>query len=504
MKRLHRWLWLSVTCSFASCVFIVPAMGRETTVIGTATMGYDFRERSYDAEEIVLEDGEPVPLRTEEDEGDVQDAFISPEVEVISRGLQDTLRFRYAPKLRYDFIGDSTELDHALNLSAERSLSRIWSVTLANDFLLSNDPRRTAAVFDAEGPPDEPTPEAPVIGDELSRDLSGRQYWTNTASARTTYTPAESSIFTGGYEFTVLRNDSGDEGYDEYDRHTFFADFSHGFNRNWRSTLGLNYAHGLYDEDQEVISVVTDPDDPESPILSVAPESGDLQEYGVRLGIDYIQSVRNFFPLVYTFDATQYEDNRPNIQTHEWSAGWDHAFDPRTRLGIGGGPSYAKIQGLDGDWGYNGYINYSKRYERLSFSFLAEKLFETRNFTGTDDTGVYDTYNVRATMDYRFSEALSLDLFGRYAWRSNLEPRREEFLAAIIEEGLEEVEATGDITYDTNIYEIGTGMSYTFARWYTAGLRYTWYVSDGDLPSDQYTDHMVLVTLSASTELWRW
>lgn len=506
MKRLHRWLWLSVCCSFLSSGLIASAMGRETTVIGTATVGYDFRERSYDAEEIEADEGEEVPRRRiDEDEGDVQDAFVSPEVEVISRGLYDTLRFRYAPMLRYDFIGDSTEVDHALNLSAERSLSRIWSVILANDFVLSNDPRRSAEILDAEAPPDETVPEPPALGDELSRDLSGRRYWTNTASARTTYTPAENSLFSGGYSFTVLRNDSGGEGFDEYDRHAFFTEFSHGFNRNWRSSLGLNYALGLYDEERDEVTGAVDPAaDPEAPVEAVPAESADLQEFGARLGVDYIHSVRDFFPLIYTFSGTQYEDTRRDIQTHEWSLGWDHAFDPTARFAVGGGPSYAKVHGLDGDWGYNGYISFTKRYEYLSLSLLANKLYETRNFTGTDASGVVDTYNVRATMGYRFSEALSLDLFGRYTWRSNLEPQGEYLTAAIAEEERAEAETTGDITYDTDIYEIGTGLSYTFARWYTAGLRYTWYVSDGDLPDDQYTDHMVLVTLSASTELWRW
>jgi hypothetical protein len=47
-------------------------------------------------------------------------------------------------------------------------------------------------------------------------------------------------------------------------------------------------------------------------------------------------------------------------------------------------------------------------------------------------------------------------------------------------------------------------LKYDFARWYTAGVKYVYYVSDGQLDSDQYTDHRVLFTLSASKELWRW
>ena len=63
---------------------------------------------------------------------------------------------------------------------------------------------------------------------------------------------------------------------------------------------------------------------------------------------------------------------------------------------------------------------------------------------------------------------------------------------------------TGASSYDKNIYEAGTGFKYTFAQWYKAGIKYVYYVSDGKLAGDQYTDHQVLLTLAASKELWRW
>jgi hypothetical protein len=160
-----------------------------------------------------------------------------------------------------------------------------------------------------------------------------------------------------------------------------------------------------------------------------------------------------------------------------------------------------KTQGLDGTWGYNAYLTFMKQYEHLAYSLQLDKRYETQNFSGTDESGLTDAYNASANLAYQYTEALGLNLFGRYTRESQIDPQgdyRDAVTGVLVES------TTGDITYDKDIYQAGLGLNYAFARWYTAGVKYVYYVSDGQLDSDQYTDHRVLFTLSASKELWRW
>lgn len=473
MRIFHHSIWLVASVAALTCVLAGSAVARQTTVTGTATTSYDFRERSYDQENSVAN----------RDEGDVQKVGVGPGVTVLSKGINDVFSLHYAPLLNYDFVTDSSGVDHQLNLSGERSLSRYWSFTLTDDFVQSDDPS-SASTTTTSGTGGQP-PISP--GNELSRDLSGQKFWTNTAALRTTYALAENSRIGGGYSYSVLRNDSGENGFDDsedYDKHTFFSDFSHGFNRNWRSSLGLNYTRGLYDQANGTTGT------------RASDGSPDLNEYGTNIGVDYIDSVKDFFPFKYSFNTTQYDgDTRPGSEAHQWSAGWDHAFDAQSRLSMGGGPSFAKTEGLEGSWGYNAYLTFSKKYEYASYALQFNKQFETRNFTGSaNDSGLTDTYNATASFNYQYTQSLALDLFGRYSWLSTLDPQGTNPATG----------TTGDNSSDRNIYEAGAGFSYSFAQWYRAGVKYVYYVSDGDQDIDQYTDHQIIFTLSATKEFWRW
>jgi len=481
MQQLQRALRLTFFFVFffslsAAC------FARQTIVTGGARTGYDFRDRTYDRNQV-----------NSSDDGNVQKIFIGPTITVVSKGIYDTLNFSYSPQLSHDFDDDTNEVEHNLQLSNERFLTQKWSLTLSDTFLLSDDPGLTSNYSGATGSTGTNGQTQSNGQGALSRDLSGRQYWTNAASVQTSYALAENSKIGGGYTYTVLRNEEGDvqtnDDYDEYDRHTFFTNFSYGFNQNWRSNLGLNYTRGLYDSAGQTSGQGTSANTP------------DLDQYGVDVGLDYVDSAKDFFPLKYSASETQYDgDTRRDTQVHEWSAGWDHAFDPQTHLALGGGPSYVKTQGLDGTCGYNAYLTFTKQYQHSSYSLQFDKRYETDNFSGTDESGVRDTYNARANAAYQLTQALGLDVYGRYSWQSQIDPQGDYLSASSGSFS----GSTGDVTYDKNVYEVGAGLRYTFAQWYSAGIKYAYYVSDGELDSDQYTDHLVLFTLSATKEFWRW
>jgi len=460
-----------------------PSFARQTTVTGTVGTVVDYRERSY-------EHGDSGAYS---DDGDRQKIGIRPEVLIVSRDVRDSLSLHYSPTLSYDAVLEENEVDHQLDFQGERWLSHKWSVSVAETYIRSDDPgtpTRGRAYYDTVGEPDggQATPDDTPT--ELSRDQNGRKYWTNTARVRTNYAVDKDSRIGGGYTYSVLRNDGDGTAYEDYDRHSFFSDLAHGFTPNWRSNLGLNYTRGLYDRAQR--------------LGSASDDSPDLDQYGLLFGIDYVHTLHDFYPFKYSLNETQYDgDTRPDNQIHAWSLGWDHAFDSRTRMALGGGPSYAKIQGLEGSWGYNAYATLNRAYEHAALLLSLNKAYETKNFTGSSgDNGLTDTYSARAAFSYRYTQDLSFNLFGSYSRESTLDPQgiyRTSALGDATATG-----KTGDASYDRDIYETGIGCSYSFARWYKAGLKYSYYVSDGKLDSDQYTDHQVLFTLSASHELWRW
>ncbi len=458
----------------ATLLVASPLLARETIVNGSVGVGYDYWERTYDGE------------GNNGDTGDKRDYGISPEISITSKGVKDTVFFRYAPVFKYDDIDYETDVDHYLALSGQRFITRNWSVSIADNLRNSDDPYFSAERFSESTLEEETEPtltdeqaSTSLTGDELSKDEGRSRYWTNALSVSTSYIFSEYGSLGGGYTYSILRNDDDFDPYDEYDKHSFYANLGYRYSQSWDTGLGLNYTRGLYDEDD--------------------PDQRDLDQYGVTASVDYIHSATDSVPFVYGFSATKYDqEERQDSYAHNFSLGWEHAIDSRTRFAVGGGPSYADADRVEGEWDYNVYFNFTRDYEHASLSLLFDKIYDTQNFTGTNDSGLKDTYNARVTFDYQHTQNLSFDLYCGYRLESNYTPRDEYLL------GSSEGDSIGDVTYDKDIYDISAGLSYNFLRYYTAGLRYTYYVSDGDLNSDQYTDHRVMITLSAGKDLWRW
>lgn len=450
-----------------------PALARETVVNGKIGTGLDYTERDYDNDSAA----------DSNDEGDKQQFGIYPAVTITSKSPRDTLSFNYAPVLKYDDISSETEVDHFLSLAGERFINQKWSVSLSDNFRFTDDfdPSTTGLATEASAvEDDQDSPE--IDTDELTRDEGRNRYWTNSFSASTNYAYAEDSNVTGGYTYAVLRNDSDNNSLDEYDKHALFARIGHAFSQSWRSLFGVDYTRGQFDEE------------------TGSGTSSDLDQYGTDLGVTYKHSPQTSFPFSYRLSITDYDSStRRDNYTHDFLIGWEHAFDSRTTIGVGGGPTYVDADGLDGEWDYNVYLNFSRSYEHGAFALQLEKTYDTQNFSGSDNSGLKDTFGATVTYSHQHTKNLYFDLMGRYRYESNVDPQGDLLMGA----GSEEDELS-DITYDKDIYEAGVGLRYTFLRHYTAGLRYAYYVSDGERNNDQYSDHRVMLTVSANADLWRW
>lgn len=471
---------------------------RQTIMIGTLEVKYDYWERSYDAE-----DNED--LRVDPDEGDKREWAASPEIEIRSLGIHDSQSLRYAPVLRYDELYDSTDVDHYLVYNGQWFLTKAWRVELADNFALTDDPFRYGTTFISGGagePGAEPVDQQ--VGqpaEEITQNLGRRRYWTNNLNLQTNYTYAEDSDAGIGYANRVLRNESGDdetgEEYDEYDRHEIFGLWSRRFSPSWKTQLDLSYVRGIYEDTEGPI-----PSGVETPEIP-AEMSQDVDEYRTKVQLDYSRGSNDTFPFLYRFSKAQYEEFRQDIWAHEVAAGWDHAFDPRTRLVVSAGPSYVDAEELDGEWGYNANILFTRSYQHGEISALVNKHYELRNFTGADDTGLSDLTDVRVDLDYRFTREVSCNLFGMYRYEDILNPEGEYYLSALGGMDPLSVQSIGDVTYSRDIFSAGASVDYAFLRWFVATVRYVYYQQDGDVLRDSYDDHRLTFMISASKELWR-
>lgn len=455
------------------------SMARQTVVKGSLGVGYAYWERNYDQEENI----------GNEDIGDRRDYFAIPEIELQSLGIHDSVSFRYAPVLRYDDLFYETEVDHYLSLDGKRDLSKNWNISLADDYVLSTDPARYTTPFAAAGAPEEGAPvESSAAQDEITQNLGRARYWTNDLRTNTSYVYAKDSEIRLGYGYRVLRNDSGNDEigvrYNEYDRHRFSGFGSYKFNPAWRTSLELQYVKGLYEENPNVLL-------------------GDLEEYRTAFELDYDRNAKNIFPLRYRFSETDYDEMRPDIQAHEVSAGWEHTFDQRTTLGLGGGPAYVDSDELDGSWGYNFYFNLLRTHQYGNISLIADKRYEPRNFTGAEDSGLVDIFDIILDATYRFTPKLSSSMFVGYRHEEIMNPQGEYYISALGDADPLSEQDVDDVTYKRESYSIGGQVEYAFLSWLSASIRYRYYNQDGNLVRDSFEDHQVTVMLSATKELWR-
>lgn len=472
VRFLHYFLTVLLTVLFLS-----PAvMARQNVLIGSVSAGFDFVERDYG-----------IPELDDVDDGDAREYFIGPSFEFQSLGQHNSLFVNYNTQLVYDDIAaeSDTDIDHYLDFDWQQQLSRQWSYQIIESFAYTNDPTvEEIGIVDGEVGNIEPDP-----GDTLTRNLGNQRYWTNNLRFLTDYTYAQESNYQFNYGYRILRDDSEDvveeDEYDEYDRHSVGVEWTHRYSPSWRSLVDINYVRGLYED------------------LGDTGLSQDLDSYGVRLGADYVKSSSSFFPVIYNYMRTDYEDLRDDITGHELSFGWDYIMDSRNHLIVGAGPSYVETDTLDGELGFNFLFDYSRTYQRGSFTFLIEKRYLSREFTGGDDTGLTDTTDFRIGYVHQLSRDLNLDLYALYTIEEILNPDGDFFDAALGGGDPALEDDVGDITYTRDSYALGGTLSYNVLQWLVASFNYEYYDQEGDVVDDSYDEHRVSIQFTASTELWR-
>ena len=510
----------------------------------------------------------PTPTLTAPREGDTRSLFITPRIRVSSTGATDLVEFTYGPTFTWDEVDNSDNVGHDLNLNAEKNLSPRWLVRATDSFYYGTDTvadyqRRsgdivptgeqgqtgadaTAQPEPASGTEDEP---AEPIGQELTEDYGRREYWRNDFGLHTDYTYAQDSVVGAGYNFGLLRNVEDDSyGYDDYDRHEGIGRLSYRFNRRWHADSQVSYVNGIYDEAALPVVVTTPAEATAGEGTTTTADTGngttgqtngettdtttaegtataaatqetveledlneDLQEYRGRLRLNYDWSDKNLYFGEYSYSATNYESEQSeDAAIHRFTAGWEHAFTNTLRMTLSGGPTFISYDKSDNETGYNAFAGLNWKFARSSLSASTAYDYEFENFDGRS-SGLSKTWYSQLAYNYQITPSLQAGLSGGYERSDRDEPRDVRRLAAI--EAAVAPATEGDVTapppetdnfqYTDETWDAGVKLSYTFQRRYTVAVsyRYADFQSDYDL---DYDEHRVLLTLTASSEIFRW
>jgi hypothetical protein len=393
----------------------------EVTVNGGLTTGVDIYDR---------EDKNPPATRDEQgaaasspiaeddgDEDDYQRVLFQPLISIDRIAERSTLNLTYQPGFYYDFLNEEDGIDHRASLSFLNQVTKDWKLSLVDSFLHADNAERSAVSDSLAGPAasGETVTDVTVSeggGDQVSNDEGRRKYTTNSLQLLSDYGYREDSVFSLGYNYGILRNDDDDgDQFQDFDRHEARASLDHRLNSDWKTSLALGYVRGLFDEpsrDDTGTAAASDPIDEEP--------SDDVNEYHADAGITYEGIDHNPLSLDYGLAVYDFDDDaQSDSEIHDLTFGWIWQRSQHITYNAAAGPSYAKTDGQDDTWGYNGELGADYAMEHGRFRLSVEKGLERRNFTGeVDENGLIDFWEGRADYSYRLLESTTLSLFAGY------------------------------------------------------------------------------------------
>lgn len=480
-------------CSFGALALVLlptASFARVNTITTGISTSYDYNDRQTDP---VPQDQTTIVAnqQTTSDTNDYSRIAVTPLIEFVSDSQLDHLTFRAAPSIKYDLLGDQTDWDGDLFVSADRALSKAWQIRASNAFIRSD--YHDLQSGDTNPQVSQNSPDATPV---LSSDQGRTRYWRNTLNAGSKYSYDQDSLIDIGGDLTILRYDDSttSTSQEDYDRYAFHVNNEHRYNAIWKSLAGLNVIRGNYSNPYTSSTTSTSA----AANLSNTDLANDLWEYRLHAAVENKSFEHNKISLDYNYIGTQYDEaEKNNGQIHQSQLNWRHDFSQQLNSTLGAGPSYEKTEGQDGNWGENGIAEINYLTQHGSFTLGAEKRFDVDNFSGTTDRGFIDYWDTYFHFTYQLFEHLSCD--GRLSYRN--EDRTESALTT----SSATIPVDPTLTqYNRDLTTAGIGLTYTFLQYYSAGLNYTFTSQDSEQIGDTYDDHRVLLTLSWKQEWLHW
>lgn len=468
-----------------------PTFATDIKMSGGMSVSYEKYDRQYDKDAqsaTTQENGEgeaAVAIMPRAARDDTYDRFrIAPLIEFAAVTARDDMSLSYSPSFRYDTETSDDDIDHDLNASVKRMITKDWRLLLTENYRLT-DRVDDQYVTGADT----------VV--KLSDKGSRRKYWTNSVKLVSEYSYWEGGLFSLGYNYGILENMDvvDNDSYNNYDRHEIQFSVGHRYNSIWQIIIAGGYVRGLYDAvgaDERIETGLSDENDLSEFRASTKLESGLIEHHPLSLGYSY-------------FGVDYDADDRSNGAIHDLTLGWQWLIAKDWTYSLGGGPSYVEKEEQDATWGYNANTSLQYGFEGGSLALSATRGFERQNFTGTDENGLSEFWQSRIDFKYELQRDLAWRLYTAYRYEDQeVVSQRLQGPADSGENAVVAQYTTETDTYNRKRFSVGTGIGYTFWQLYTVALSYDYAVQDSEKVNDSYDEHRLVLTLSMHTDLFNW
>ena len=475
---------------------VVPlAEARENSLSGGGSVSYEVYDRSGGNTQSTGQTG---------NNDNYSRVIINPVLTVTSAGDKNAVSLTYSPNMIYG-NGENGQLQQAVTVNGNWSPTSRWKVAVSDSYQETDTDLDNINMARFTPPPvggqggqtgsggsqggqsgagSSQTSQS-VNNSQLS-DQAGRQrYSTNLVHTEAGYEYWEDSFFKFGYEFQQLRYDQLVGSNQNYDSQTLFANINHRYNSQYRLSAQARYVQGRSDENGNA--------------SASASTSNDVDELHLSTTIESLTIPHHPLSLTYSMDSSNYDDERQaNNQLHSLLLGWTWEMSEKSKLTLSAGPTLEKTDGADDSWSYALNASYSLQWSANSqISFTAGHGTEMRNFSGNqNDNGPTEYWRAGLAVSQGLTENLALNLMATAA--------NEDVKGNTSPNGNPAGNQLAGGAHNTTQYTLGGGLNYSFARWYSLGLNYSYTTQNGNLPEDNYDEHRVMLVLSMQRDFLHW
>jgi len=480
------------------------------TVNGGLSTGVELYDRTYTGDREDAETADhPAETATDDDEDDYQRFVVQPLIGIDRVTERGSINLTYQPGFYYDFLNEENDLRQQASLAIERKIARNWKLSVTDSFLQADDAEEVETVNPAAEPAAEREPadsaEAESAdGGSTSEDRGRRKYVSNTVNLLSEWEYRDDSRFLVGYGYGILRNDEEDDRqqYEDYDRHDVSVQLAHRLSQQWKVNLMGQYVRGLFEEPAADDAAAVVEDD----AAVTAEPSNDISEYHAETGAEYSGIAHHPLRLSYGYSLYDYDDEAEgDSRVHDLTLGWQWQYSPHLTFSLAAGPSYAETDGEDDTWGGNGEAGIDYAMEHGRFNFTLAKGLERQNFTGeTDNNGLVDYWDGRASYSWRLLESTTLSVFAGYRYEDEDQPVENASPAAVATDTATADEEAVLETVNTQYISAGCAVTYSFWQWYALNLSYRYGNQTSDNIEDEYDEHTVMLRLSFTRDIFQW
>lgn len=477
--------------SLIICGLCLPGVtdARQNSLQGSIGLDNDYRSNVFN---------------TKSDHVDEWNSQVSPTWTVESIGRSDSLSLTYAPTFSYNHRRAESELEYGgISLAADKALSGQWQITvsdsynyyegpvfeantslsLGQQFLRADDATQAEIVrllfpevtnwdgsqttkilaeIDARYQAvtiNNPSVKAQVdrLLDPASNGQTRKRNWDNSFSVVSDYEFAKNSTLSLGYSIDVHDEKTGIQA--DSVSHAPSLSISYEISPQWAVQAGYGYGYTDYDT------------------------SDDSKSDDIDLKIKFTPQPSTSLYASYTLAAIDYEGNTDNSTTQGTSVGVSHEIDQQTSISGDLGFSYQARDIAADERDFSLSTSLSRAISRGSISANVGASFGETSSGGSWEK-LNNSWNLGTGLQYDWSQDISTSLDFSYerrnSWTNSLKT-----------------------TYDD--LSAGAGVSIPFLQWFVFSVNYDYHLFDSTGTSvDDYDEHRVSVSLSASKELLRW